>query len=81
MATLTFSLASTPLTGSKNFTLSDADVTRWISAYRKILSNQGVTGLTDGQVLARWADAVVAYTVSQVKQVEQFTAASPIDVT
>jgi hypothetical protein len=59
MATFTIGLTSGPVTGSKNYTLSDADVTRWVAALRtkEAFSDPA---LTNAQVLGKWADSVMA---------------------
>lgn len=59
MATITMSIASTPVTGSKSYTISDADVTRWLTALKSILAEPNQSPLTNAQVLVKWADATV----------------------
>ncbi len=51
MATLTISLNSTPLTGSKTFTGTDADVTRLIAYLQRFYP-----GTTPQQALVAWAN-------------------------
>lgn len=71
MATLTISLASTPLTGSKAFTLSDADASRFIAWAQAAYPgpndvNGSPTVLTPGQALVAWASGIAAGTVANV---------------
>ncbi len=73
MATLTLSLTSGPVTGSKNYTLSDADVTRWLNALKTL---DGAGSLTNAQLLSKWADNVVQSVKSFVKHVERDAAAA-----
>jgi hypothetical protein len=68
MATLSLGLTSGVVTGSRNYTLSDADVARWISALRII---HKMPTETDAQVLAHWADDVVVKAKANVKMVER----------
>jgi len=72
MATLTLGLTSGPVTGTKNYTLSDADVTRWLAALRIRFAD---TTSTNAQLLAKWADSVVAQAKSTVRNIEKETAA------
>jgi hypothetical protein len=69
VATLTLSLTSTPVTGARNYSLSDADVDRWIAALRIVFGMP--SQFTGGQVLARWADEVVEHAKQQTRQVER----------
>lgn len=81
MATLTFNINSTSLIGNKSYTLSDADVSRWISAYRKALIQRlgsSQAALTDAQVLAKWADDAVATTKDVVLQIEKSDASASL---
>jgi hypothetical protein len=68
MATFTIGLASGPVTGSKNYTLSDADVTRWVAALRTKFTDPA---LTNAQVLGKWADSVIAAQKGLVRRVER----------
>jgi hypothetical protein len=68
MATFTIGLVSGPVTGSKNYTLSDADVTRWVAALRTKYTDPG---LTNGQVLGLWADSVINAQKTFVRLVER----------
>lgn len=70
MATFTIGLTSGPVTGSKNFTLSDADVTRWVAALRTKEAFKD-PALTNAQVLARWADSVINAQNGLVRSVER----------
>lgn len=80
MATLTFSLTSGVINGSRDFTLSDADVTRWINAYRVALNMPA--NATNAQVLAAWANDAVDRTKRIVKDIEGKAAVpAEIDVT
>ena len=72
MATLTLGLTSTPVTGSRSYTLSDADVDRWIAALRII---HKMPTQTKAQVLAKWADDIVKKARSNTRSVEKATAA------
>ena len=72
MATLTLGLTSGPVTGTKNYTLSDNDVTRWLAALRIKFAD---TTSTNAQLLAKWADSVVAQAKSTVRNIEKETAA------
>lgn len=67
MATLTFGLTSGVVNGTRTFTLSDADVTRWINAYRVALN---IPNATNAQVLAAWANDAVDRTKRIVKDIE-----------
>lgn len=82
MATITISLNSTPLTGSRTYTLSDADVTRWVNAYKSIYAAQNLT-LNDAQTLSRWADNVISETKRLVLETEAqnlYKTATPIAI-
>ena len=68
MATLTLSLASTPVTGSRAYTLSDTDTDRWIAALRVVYK---MPTQTKAQVLARWADETVSTAKRLTKRVER----------
>jgi hypothetical protein len=68
MATFTLGLTSGPVTGSKNYTLSDADVDRWIAALRVVYK---LPSATKAQVLGHWADDVMARQKSMVRRVER----------
>lgn len=70
MATFTIGLTSGVVTGSKNYTLSDADVTRWVLALRTI-RDLSDPALTNAQVLAKWADSVIAQQKALVRRVER----------
>lgn len=70
MATLTLGLTSGPVTGSKNYTLSDADVNRWLAALRTIEAFKEPS-LTNNQILAMWADMVVQSAKATVRRVER----------
>lgn len=67
MATLTIGITSGVVTGSKTYTLSDADVSRLIAAYRDALH---MPEETNAQVLAAWADHIVDNTKRMVKTIE-----------
>jgi hypothetical protein len=78
MATITFSLASTGLNGSREFTLPEADVTRLINAFRAPAQREwddlGKNGVvTNAQVLAFWARDVMRRTRQHIKDVESVT--------
>jgi hypothetical protein len=68
MATLTLGLTSTPVSGSRAYTLSDADVDRWIAALRVLYK---MPSATKAQVLAAWAARTVDLAKRQVRKVER----------
>ena len=68
MATLSIGLDSGVVSGSREFTLSDANVTRWINAYRDVLHLPATA--SDAQVLAAWAREVIEETKRKVKDYE-----------
>lgn len=70
MATFTIGLTSGVVTGSKNYTLSDADVTRWVAALRTREPFRD-PALTNAQVLGKWADSVIAQQKGLVRSVER----------
>lgn len=70
MATFTIGLASGPVTGSKNFTLTDADVLRWVAALRTKEAFKD-PALSNAQVLGKWADSVINAQKSLVRSVER----------
>jgi len=68
MATLTIGLSgSATVNGSKNYTLTDAQVARLIAAMKYYFGST----LTDGQALVAWADGVIDHTKSQIAQAER----------
>ena len=83
MAKLTIGLSdSGVVNGSKTYTLNDAMVTRIITAMRVRLELPESS--TNAQVLAGWADDLVAYTKRQVFEQERRAAAdgvTPIEIT
>lgn len=81
MATITIGLSGVTggPNGSKDYTITDAGVARWIAAWRKIA---GVPEATDAQVLANWADFLIDHTKRAVVDREQKDAApTPLDIT
>lgn len=66
MATFTISLASTPFTGSKSWTLSDADVTSLITYL-----NNRYAPATGAAALVSWAQNFVNRTVAEVQDFQQ----------
>ena len=70
MATFTIGLSSGPVTGSKNYTLSDADVNRWVAALRTKDAFKDPS-LTNAQVLGKWADGVINAQKALVRAVER----------
>jgi hypothetical protein len=78
VATLTFSLTSAPFTGSKSYTLSDADVQRWLDALEVWHSNSLPATPTNAQLLLAWADAVVVDSKRIVRDIEARQAAAAI---
>lgn len=68
MATLTFSLTSTPLTASKNYTLTDADVSAWIAWAQVRYKDQNGPDLTAQQALLAWITEVVGTTAGRVQR-------------
>lgn len=81
MATLSIQLSGVTggPNGTRTYTVSDAHVARWITAFRKVLN---MPAATDVQVLAAWADEVVDRTKRViVDQETKAAAATPIDIT
>jgi DNA-binding transcriptional MerR regulator len=81
MATLTIGLSGVTggPNGTRTYTVTDAHVARWITAFRTAL---GIPNATDAQVLAAWADQVVDRTKRViVDQETKAAAAAPIDIT
>lgn len=80
MATLTISLASTPLTGSKAYTLSDADASKfieWAQAQYTTTNDQGQPVVpTPAQALVAWANGLVQGTINNVQSANQTAAAA-----
>ncbi len=68
MATFTLSLTSTPITGSKTYTLTDADVTRWINALA--VTTSGGNTMSNAQLLVGWADQTMESVKRMVINVE-----------
>jgi len=70
MATITISLTgSAIITGSRDYTLSDAMVQRLIDA----MKHRHGSGLTNGQLLVAWADGLISETKNEVMQTERNT--------
>jgi hypothetical protein len=81
MATLTIGLSGVTggPNGTRTYTVSDAHVARWISAFRVALN---MPGASDAQVLAAWADEVVDRTKRVIIDREAKAAMpNPIDIT
>jgi hypothetical protein len=76
MATITFSISSTPVTGSRAFTISDADVTRLLTAMRSFYDKPEQS---NAQILNTWAVDAAAYLRRMVKDYEA-KANSPSDI-
>lgn len=85
---ITISITSAPITGSKTYTITDADSTKFI-AWCKTVYVSPVDGsqLTSAQCLAAWADGLMAGTVNNVTGANRAAAAStasssvsPIDI-
>jgi hypothetical protein len=71
MATITIGLSGSAVAnGSKNYALTDDAVSRLIAATRYRFKTESV-GKTDGQVLAMWADSVIADTKHLVLELEK----------
>jgi hypothetical protein len=71
VATITIGLAgSAVVNGSKNYTLDDAAVSRLIAAVRYKFKPDS-SGKTDAQILAMWADGVIADTKAEVAELEK----------
>lgn len=51
MASMTFTVASTSINGTKAFTLTDAEVTRFVTAWKAKVGS----GATNAQALLDWA--------------------------
>ncbi len=74
MAALTISLSgSSVVNGSKSFTISDADVQRWIN---QLTAASPLPAQTPQQVLVAWANLVVQRAIGDVQAFER--AAAPI---
>jgi hypothetical protein len=71
---MTFSLTSTPVTGSKSYTVSDADVTTLINWATTQFATGGAA-LTAQQALLAWIQAMVNATVQQVHDANAKSAA------
>lgn len=67
MATLTITLTSTPLSGTKTYTVSDADVSALI-AWAQAFFPQSGSPLTPQQALLAWVQDWVDRTRGQVQQ-------------
>lgn len=86
MATITIGVTSTPFTGSKPFTISDADVTRLINYAIKAYATPATVGnpnppaLTPAQALVAWATAFIEGTKTSVVSMEATTAAAALAV-
>lgn len=81
MATITFGVSSSTVTGSKSFTLSDADIARFIAAYKP---RYGAGNQSNAQVLLSWAEELmntVKQTVLAAEQAAQAATVTPITVT
>lgn len=80
MATITFSVSSSLVTGSKVYTLTEADLTRMINVYgAKVSAN-----FTPAQALLQWASESMNAAVGSVYSSEAAAASraiSPISVT
>lgn len=78
MGTLTISLASTPLTGSKVYALSDADASKFIAwaqaAYTATNGSGQPVVPTPAQALSAWANGIVQGTINNVLSANQTTA-------
>lgn len=70
MATLTIALTgSAVVTGSKSWTVSDADVQNWVNCLIAAQSTFGKTVPNAQQALVAWANSIVA---AQILQTQQF---------
>ncbi len=79
MPTLTFSLAGSAIVnGSIPFTISDADVQKWVDYLVAIAP--AATPPTPAQALTHWARGVVAGTVADVQAYNRARADVPIIV-
>lgn len=78
MATITFSVASASVTGSKVFTLSDADIGRWI-AQEKLRYGSGAQ--TPAQTLLNWATQTMQEAKDRTLAGEQAAAVAAANVT
>lgn len=78
MATLTFSVASAAVTGSKAFTLSDADITRWLNQ-EKLRYGSGPQ--TPAQILLNWAAQCMAEAQARTLAGEQAAAIAAANLT
>ena len=76
MATITIGMNSGPVTGSKNYTLSDADVQRLLDAVKaamppKDAEGQTIPNPTNGQIMAAWGDWFIDRTKRLVQDKEK----------
>lgn len=67
MASITFTVASTSINGSKSYTLTDAEIVRLANAYKTILGGSP----TNAQALLGWADDVMTKTKQTVFRIER----------
>lgn len=74
MATITFSVNSGIVTGSKSYTLTDAEVQRMVDAYRPYATS----GASNAQILLAWAGLMMSDTKTYVLQTEQTGAAKAV---
>ena len=83
MATLSISLSgSGVVNGSKNYTVSDADIQRVLDWAKVAFASSLPTNPTNGQVLTAWVQSWVNGTKDAVQvQGRQTTVPTPIDIT
>lgn len=76
MATLTINLTSGPVTGSKSYTISDADVQSLLDWAAAAYANTLPVTPTNGQVMLAWVQSWIAGTRDAVKKFKQDAAAA-----
>jgi hypothetical protein len=82
MGTFTVSVSSGVVNGTKNYTVSDADISRWLVALKVTTPN--ANGMSNAQILGVWADNTMDLLQNHVLAVEEAAAAAnvvPISIT
>jgi hypothetical protein len=77
MATITFSISgSAVVTGTRSYTISDADIQRLLNAIKTFLNLAPAS--TNAQILLAWAGWVRGRTIDLIKGVETQSAVSGV---
>lgn len=81
MATVTIQITAAGNTVGRVKTVSGADLTRFLEAYKSVLGqvddgDGGLRDRTDEEVVQTWADNIIAHTKATVRQYENIQAAS-----